>query len=207
MDDAAKFFGGRVDVLVNNAAISHPYWKEGNSMDAPDTLKQWKAYVDTNLTAPFALSQACIPYMRLKEDQLCRAESEIGPSIIHIGSFRAIQSDPNQEGYAASKAGLLGLTHSMAISCQQWGIRVNLIAPGRIKAEHECHVGDVDGSGWNNPRDAVEPPPANRLGKPEDIADAVMYLMDAGYVNGHDIIVDGGALKQKKDRWKLSGCC
>ena len=67
MDDAASFFGGRIDVLVNNAAMSHPYWKEGSSMDALDTLEQWKAYVDTNLTAPFALSQACIPYMQLKD--------------------------------------------------------------------------------------------------------------------------------------------
>lgn len=71
--------------------------------------------MDTNLTAPFIVSQACIPYMRHEadsEEARHDNDSEAGPSIIHIGSFRALQSDPNQEGYASSKAGLLGLMHS-----------------------------------------------------------------------------------------------
>jgi len=70
------------------------------------------------------------------------ADSDAGPCVIHIGSFRAHQSDPNQEGYASTKAGQLGLMHSMAISLAPHGIRVNLVAPGRIKVAHECKDGD-----------------------------------------------------------------
>lgn len=196
--EAAEFFGGRIDCLVNNGGIAHPYWKDGESMDSEDTIEQWQAYIETNLTAPFAVSQACIPYMRMTEKELERVE-HAGPVIIHVGSFRAKQSDPNQEGYASTKAGLLGLTQSMAITCQQWGIRVNLIAPGRIKVEHECREGDEKGLRWDISEDDIEPHPANRPGKPEDIAEAVQYLMGAGFINGHDLVIDGGALKMKND--------
>lgn len=133
-------------------------------------------------------------------NSLHSSNSDAGPCIIHIGSFRAHQSDPNQEGYASSKAGLLGLMHSMAITCSQWGIRVNLVAPGRIKVAHECKEGDVDGMGWaeqNEDKD-VDDHPTNRAGRPKDIADTVEYLVNAGFVNGQEIIVDGGASKKKR---------
>jgi NAD(P)-dependent dehydrogenase (short-subunit alcohol dehydrogenase family) len=97
-----------------------------------------------------------------------------GPCIIHIGSFRAHRSDPNQEGYASTKAGLLGLMHSMAISLQPLGIRVNLVAPGRIKVAHECKKGDEEGVKWeelNEEQDVLDHP-TNRAGRPKDIADA-----------------------------------
>lgn len=127
-------------------------------------------------------------------------ESDAGPCIIHIGSFRALQSDPNQEGYASTKAGQLGLMHSMAISLSQWGIRVNLVAPGRIKVAHESKDGDEKGTQWaelNEDKD-VEDHPTNRAGRPKDIADAVEYLVNAGFVTGQDITVDGGVTKKKK---------
>jgi NAD(P)-dependent dehydrogenase (short-subunit alcohol dehydrogenase family) len=133
----ADFFGGKIDVLINNGGIANPYWKDGKTMEDRETITEWQAYLEANLTAPFALSQACIPYMKTdsKRDaqQNAAQHNEAGPCIIQIGSFRALQSDPDQEGYASTKAGLLGLTQSMAISCERWGIRVNLIAPGRIK--------------------------------------------------------------------------
>jgi short-subunit dehydrogenase len=68
-----------------------------------------RSYVETNLTAPFAVSQACLPYMKLedKKDSHHHDNSDAGPVIIHIGSFRAEMSDPNQEGYASSKVKLL----------------------------------------------------------------------------------------------------
>ena len=75
-------------------------------------------------------------------------DSNAGPCIIHVGSFRAHQSDPNQEGYASSKAGQLGLMHSMAVSLKSLGIRVNLVAPGRIKVEHESKAGEESGVSW-----------------------------------------------------------
>jgi ribonuclease Z len=142
--EAAKFFDNKVDVLINNGGIASPQWKDGKTMEDPATFDEWQAYIDTNLTGPFAMSQACIPFMKSRQaDAKCGAQKIYGsgPCIIHIGSFRAHQSDPNQEGYASSKAGQLGLMHSMAISLGPLGIRVNLIAPGRIKVAHESKEG------------------------------------------------------------------
>jgi len=158
--------------------------------------------METNLTAPFAVSQACLPFMKQEDsaDAAHHDDSDAGPCIILIGSFRAHQSDPNQEGYASSKAGQVGLMHSMAISLQQWGIRVNLVAPGRIKVAHECKDGDDKGIEWahlNEEKD-VDDHATNRAGRPKDIADAVEYLVNASFVTAQELIVDGGATKKKK---------
>lgn len=199
VEDAVKFFpNGRIHVLINNAGIAHAYWKDGATMADPATFDQWTAYVETNLTAPFALSQACIPHMKVfDEKQPQHPEHTVSPCIIHISSFRAHQSDPNQEGYASTKAGLLGLTHSMAISCARWGIRVNLVAPGKIKAYHENREGDENEDEWDVTSDDAETHPTNRAGRPEDIAEAAEYLIGASFVTGQDITVDGGASKVK----------
>ncbi|KAG9562048.1 short chain alcohol dehydrogenase, partial [Aureobasidium melanogenum] len=145
--EAADFLGGRIEVVVNNGGIATPTWKDGQAMDNFETFDQWQAYIETNLTAPFAVSQACLPYMKLedKKDSHHADDSDAGPCIIHIGSFRAEMSDPNQEGYASSKSGQIGLMHSMAISLGRWGIRCNLVAPGRIKVAHESKEGDEKG--------------------------------------------------------------
>jgi len=199
---AAKFFDNSIDVLINNGGIANPKWKDGKNMEDPETFQEWQAYIDTNLTAPFAVSQACIPYMKHRESDSTDGAHQIddaGPCIIHIGSFRAHQSDPNQEGYASSKAGQLGLMHSMAISLSPLGIRVNLVAPGRIKVAHESKEGDEKGTDWEGQisEKDVDDHPTNRAGRPRDIADAVLYLIDAGFVTGQDITVDGGALRKK----------
>jgi NAD(P)-dependent dehydrogenase (short-subunit alcohol dehydrogenase family) len=146
------------------------------------------------------MSQACIPYMQKGDDFIKSSDtSEPGPCIIHIGSFRAHQSDPNQEGYASSKSGQLGLMHSMAISLQNMGIRVNLVAPGRIRVGHECKEGDEKGMTWQDLHEEkdIEDHPTKRAGRPTDIADAVEYLVGAGFVTGQDITVDGGVTKKK----------
>jgi len=200
---AADFFGGRIDVLINNGGIAHPYWRDGKTMEDPATMEEWQAYIETNLTAHFAASQACIPYMKagdLEDAEHAAVHDDLaGPCIIHVGSFRAQQSDPNQEGYAATKAGLEGLTQSMAISCEPWGIRVNLIAPGRIKVAHECREADEKGLEWVHTieEDDVKTHPTNRAGRPEDITHAAQYLIDAGFVTGQVVTVDGGATKMK----------
>ena len=108
-------------------------------------------------------------------------------------------SDPNQEGYASTKAGELGLTQSMAITCQKWNIRVSAVLPGRIKVVHERKEGDAKGLKWNMSKEDAEVHPANRAGVPEDVADAVEYLIGAGFVNGHSLVVDGGASKVKNE--------
>jgi ribonuclease Z len=159
-------------------------------MEDPDRIDQWRAYVETNLTAPFAACQACIPYMKVgesqKAEQVAVNNDFAGPCIIHVGSFRAQQSDPKQEGYAATKAGLVGLTQSMAISCKPLWIRINLIASGRIKVAQVCRDTDEKVLEWVQilNGDDVEMHPMNRAGKPEDIAHAAQFLIDAGFVTG-----------------------
>lgn len=108
-----------------------------------------------------------------------------GPSIIHISSFRAHRSDPNSEAYAATKAGLIGLTHAMAVSAQRWGIRVNAISPGFISVGHECREGDEKGTTWEDRHADHEHAlfPAGRVGRGEDIAQAVEFLAGAGYIS------------------------
>lgn len=105
----------------------------------------------------------------------------------------------NQEGYASSKSGQIGLMHSMAISLGHLGIRVNLIAPGRIKVAHESKEGDEKGADWASQisEKDVSDHPTNRAGRPKDIADAALYLMEAGFVTGQEMTVDGGALRKK----------
>ncbi|KAF4998678.1 hypothetical protein FGRMN_3004 [Fusarium graminum] len=202
IQQAAKYLGGRIDVVINNGGIAAPHWRDGKTVMDRETLSEWRAYIDTNLTAPFAVSQACLPFMKNEKNTEPVTEdhhSTAGPCIINIGSFRALQSDPNQEGYASSKAGLLGLTHSMAVSLKPFGIRVNLVAPGRIKAIHESKEGDEKGIEWadlNEDKD-VEDHLTNRAGRPLDIAQAVEYLVNAGFVTGQDIVVDGGAVRIK----------
>jgi NAD(P)-dependent dehydrogenase (short-subunit alcohol dehydrogenase family) len=199
-EKAAEFFGKRIDVLVNNGGISSPFWKDDKSMDDFGTSAEWQAYVETNLTAPFHLSQAVLPYMKASSDREKRKQEREGPSpcIIHVSSFRMLQSDPNQEGYAATKSGLIGLTHSMAVSLSKFAIRVNLVAPGRIRVKHESKDGDEKGLQWDIEGDDAEKFAANRGGMPEDIADCVEWLIGAGFVTGQSITVDGGATMQKR---------
>jgi NAD(P)-dependent dehydrogenase (short-subunit alcohol dehydrogenase family) len=199
--DAAEFLGGRIEVVVNNGGIAHPYWAEGTNMSNPDTFSQWQAYMETNITAPFAVSQACLPFMKAENTEIAKHadDSDAGPCIIHVGSFRAEMSDPNQEGYASSKAALIGLMHSMAISLGPWGIRCNLVSPGRIKVAHECKEGDEKGIEWahQNEEKDIDDHATNRAGRPKDIADAIEYLVNAGFVTGQVLTVDGGATRMK----------
>lgn len=90
--------------------------------------------------------------------------------------------------------------HSMAISLQPMGIRVNLVAPGRVRVAHESKEGDENGMSWaeQNEEKDVQDHPTNRAGRPKDIADAAEYLVNAGFVTGQDLTVDGGATKVKK---------
>lgn len=191
---AAAYFSGRVDVLVNNAGIAHPTWTGGRTMEDCSVLDEWAAYIETNLTGAFVTTQAVLPFMKAEETVIGenkRTENATGGGcIINVSSIRALQSSPNCEGYAASKAGLLGLTHAIAISGAQWGIRCNAILPGLI-VKREGQYRDEDALNRSHP--------VGRVGFGEDIARTVEWLIDAGFVTGQEIVVDGGFTVQFKD--------
>jgi ribonuclease Z len=85
----------------------------------------------------------------------------------------------------------------MAVSLQSFGVRVNMVSPGRIKVKHENQSADRNGEEWEAEEDDIETHPANRAGLPEDITEACEYLMGAGFVTGQNLIVDGGVSKVK----------
>jgi len=199
---AADFFDGKVDVLVNNAGIPRPNWTGGRTMEDPSVMEDWDMYLETNLTAAFAVSQAVIPFMKRKASAshpIDMSSDTGGGCIINISSIHAIQTDPNCEGYAAAKAGLVGLSHAMAISGAQWGIRCNAILPGLIERSHENSRADEERVTWADrvQQDRHAKHPAGRVGAGEDIARTVEWLIGSGFVTGQSVVVDGGVSKLK----------
>lgn len=192
---ASNFFADHLDVLVNNAAFTAGV---GGASILDSTNEQftasWTASLETNLTAPLLLSRACLPMLKKQPDRGC----DNGGSIIHMSSTRAHQSEPDSEGYAATKAGLIGLTHSMAVSLAPAGVRVNAILPGWIHVGNECKEADDNGMTWEEglSQDDQRWHLNGRVGKVEDILAAVMYLTKAEFVTGTEMIVDGGVTRK-----------
>jgi NAD(P)-dependent dehydrogenase (short-subunit alcohol dehydrogenase family) len=172
MVDAAMAEFGRVDILVNNAGI-------GTAVPATrETPEQFRGVIDVNLNGCYWMAQACGRVM------------QPGSSIINISSILGITTAGlPQAAYAASKAGLIGLTRDLA---QQWtgrkGIRVNAIAPGFFESEMTDQYPD----GYLDLM--AQRIPAGRKGDPEELAAAVVFLASdaGGYVTGQTIAIDGG---------------
>ena len=170
---------GRIDVLCNNAGI------ERYRRPEEYTLGEWNDISETNLRGAFLCTKHAHPF--LKERRGC---------IIHISSVQAFANEGRISAYTATKAGLLGLTRSMALDFASEGIRVNAICPGAIQ------TGMMESSldGEADPEEAVKrigrSIPLGRVGQPADIARAVYFLAspDASYVTGATLVVDGGLL-------------
>ena len=163
---------GRVDHLVNNAGTLH----EHKLADLSDD--DWDHTLRVNLSGAFHLSQAAIAPMR---------EKRFG-RIVNIGSVTAVMGSPFQIDYAAAKAGLVGLTRSLARSVARAGITVNCIVPGGFSTDLLSKLTLTDG-------EAIERSvPVGRYGRPEELAHVVASLVhdDASYVTGAVIAVDGG---------------
>lgn len=161
---------GRVDIVVNNAGIGG-----FGPLAAADAEERWQRVLATNLTGAFLCARYAAPHMAAAG----------GGAIINISSTRAFQSEPDTEAYAASKAGLLGLTHALAVSLGPRGIRVNAVCPGWIETKDY---------GALRPADHGQHP-AGRVGQPDDVARAVLFLADpeqSGFLTGQHIILDGG---------------
>ena len=173
---------GKLTVLCNIAGISEP----GNVVDG--TLDTWERTIDINLNGPYYGMRATLPAME--------ASGEPG-AIVNIGSMIAIRAAAFVAAYSASKAGLLGLTRSVALDCAERGvpIRANMVHPGAIRTPM---YNRYKYSGADEPenieRDFAATHPMNRIGEPEEVARAVVWLAsdEASFTTGCDITVDGG---------------
>ena len=170
VDQAVRTFG-RLDGLVSNAGIMKrkPVGKL--------SLADWQRVIDVNLTAAFLFARAA-------EKPLRKAKG----SIVTIASTRALMSEPNTEAYAATKGGLVALTHALALSLGP-DIRVNCISPGWIETGDYAKLRKKD----------HDQHPAGRVGNPDDIAEITAFLLDSkrsGFVTGANFVVDGGMTRK-----------
>lgn len=169
---AEEALEGEVEILVNNAGITR------DMLFARMSDEDWSKVIDVNLTAAFRLSRAVLRGMM---------RSRAG-RIISITSVVGVTGNPGQGNYAASKAGLIGMTKSLAAEVASRGITVNCVAPGFTASAMTDVLTDKQKSM------ILERVPARRLGSPEEIAGAVVYLAsdEAAYVTGQTIHVNGG---------------
>jgi NAD(P)-dependent dehydrogenase (short-subunit alcohol dehydrogenase family) len=163
---------GRIDVLINNAGLA--------KLESPYrlTLEDWDYVLNTNLRGTFLCTREAAAIMKANG----------GGAIVNIASTRAFMSEPDSEAYAASKGGIIALTHALAISLGSDHIRVNSISPGWIETGDYDILRIVD-HGQH---------PAGRVGRPDDIVRACLYLTDPSndFITGTNLTIDGGMTKK-----------
>lgn len=161
---------GRIDVLVNNAGIT----RDGLFMRMSE--ENWNAVINTNLSSAFYVSQPVVKVMMKQRSG----------AIVNMASVVGVSGNAGQANYSAAKAGLIGLTKTLAKELGSRGIRVNAVAPGFINTDM---TKDLDTSKF------LDFIPLKRLGEVEDIAKTVKFLAaDADYITGQVIEVDGGLI-------------
>lgn len=170
---ASDKWEGSISFLVNNAGIL----KQGNFFEL--TEEQWDYTFATNLKGPFFLCQQIMPLM----------ENLKKPAIVNIVSIGGQTGGPKAPDYAASKAALICFTQSMARIGAPMGIRVNAVSPGWIKTG--IFSEEISSEMIKEARSKI---PMKRMGKPEEVADAVVFLLSdkASYITGHVLNVNGG---------------
>ncbi|PUB14610.1 SDR family NAD(P)-dependent oxidoreductase [Paenisporosarcina sp. OV554] len=164
---------GRIDILINNAGKSDfkPLFEL--------SVSEWDDVFNTNLRSVFLCSREAAVHMR---------EQDGGGSIVNIASTRATMSEPNSEAYAATKGGIVAITHALAATLSEHHITVNAISPGWIETGDYSELRDID----------HEQHLSGRVGTPSDIAKACLYLTDPqnDFVTGINLVVDGGMTRK-----------
>lgn len=163
---------GRLDILINNAGLS----RSASPYELP--VEEWDYVINSNLRATFLCAREGARLMR----------EHGGGHIVNIASTRAYMSEPNWEAYAASKGGIVALTHALSISLGPDRIRVNAIAPGWIETGPYEKLSSKD----------HEQHPAGRVGRPADIARACLFLCqpENDFITGASWIIDGGMTRK-----------
>lgn len=164
---------GQIDILINNAGktlFKSPY---------DISIEEWDDIININLRSVFLGSREAAKYMRHNKE---------GGSIVNIASTRAIMSEPNSESYAATKGGIVAMTHALAASFSEDMITVNAISPGWIETKDYANLNKID----------HEQHLSKRVGKPDDIARACLYLTakENDFVTGINLVVDGGMTRK-----------
>jgi 3-oxoacyl-[acyl-carrier protein] reductase len=161
---------GQIDVLINNAGINRDKLFIGMKQEDFDDV------IAVNLRGPFLLSQAILKKM-YKKRQGC---------IINLASVVGLHGNAGQANYAASKAGIIGLTKSVAREGALRGIRCNAIAPGMIMSDMTSQLSE------RVKKEISSQIPLKRFGKPEEVAQTAVFLAQNDYITGQVIVVDGG---------------
>lgn len=176
VDKAVSSFG-HLDIVMNNAGVS------GREFVEEMKRSTWDRVLAVNLTAPFLICQAAIPHLK---------QSRVG-RIINVASVMAEGTDLGLAAYCASKAGVAGLTRTLALELGKFGITANYLLPGAIKTGMTLPL-------WDARPDVAEiwakKSPLRRLGEPLDLARGALFLAsdDGAFVTGHGLNIDGGML-------------
>jgi 3-oxoacyl-[acyl-carrier protein] reductase len=163
---------GDVDILVNNAGVTR------DGLIARMADDDWRAVLETNLSSVFYTCRAVARAMMRRR----------AGAIVNVSSVVGLHGNPGQTNYAASKAGIIGFTKSLARELGSRGVRANVIAPGYVRSRLTDEISDEMRSLM------LQNTPLGRLGEPEDVAGAVRFLCSdaAAYITGEVLLVDGG---------------
>ncbi len=171
----------RLDIVVNNAGIMFEEDVETHSETS------WQKMLDVNLTGPFLVTKAAVPHLQASKG-----------AIVNVGSIEGFSCNPGHVAYAATKAGVHGLTGALAVDLGPFGIRANAVAPGWIDTELNSNFVDRHPDRDEVVRQLAELHPVGHIGAPTDVGDVVVWLAsdEARFVTGQVITVDGGRLSK-----------
>ena len=172
IEDATKKLGGKLDCIINNAGITQ------DNLAIRMSIEEWKKVIDINLTSTFLISKFAIKKMlKNKKGKIINITSVVG----HTGNL-------GQSNYTASKAGIVAMSKSLAIEYAKKNININCISPGFIKTAMTDKIDE------KFKEVIISKIPSARLGEPEDVANAVIFLASSysDYINGETLHVNGG---------------